>query len=329
MVNQKEFKNSFDVKDKNILSILGADARTTFHDIAKEVGLSRDAVTARVKKYEEGGLINGYRMLVDISRFGYMNYHFFLVLNNPDVLLEKRIVDKLEGIAEVRALIKYGGAYDYEVALIARDTAELARLVGLIEDACEGTLREYNIMVMSDTYFGSTFPKSFYDYSSDSVKVEPVDLQLDSVDYKILTILSSNSRSSLVFIAGEVGLSADAVSYRVRKMLRAGYILGFVPVIDYEKMGYTFNAIMLSISGMNLDKERAIRGYLSHNEHVIWCGRGIGQFTLILYVLTTKISELRDTLSGIRGLFPGEVNNCVNLVMFERCKYTYFPSELF
>jgi DNA-binding Lrp family transcriptional regulator len=54
-----------DSVDKQILSALAADARLSYRDIAKRLGLSHASVSARVKKLEEGGVIKGYTTVVD------------------------------------------------------------------------------------------------------------------------------------------------------------------------------------------------------------------------------------------------------------------------
>ncbi|CAM3745335.1 Leucine-responsive regulatory protein [Vibrio aerogenes CECT 7868] len=46
--------------DQHIIQILSADARCSVSEIAKQVSLSRSAVTARIKRLEEERIITGY-----------------------------------------------------------------------------------------------------------------------------------------------------------------------------------------------------------------------------------------------------------------------------
>lgn len=55
-----------DETDMAILRLLGADARRPFSDIADEVGLSGPAVSDRVERLQEAGIIN--RFTVDVDR---------------------------------------------------------------------------------------------------------------------------------------------------------------------------------------------------------------------------------------------------------------------
>ena len=56
--------------DQKILDILTNDARTPHAQIGEEVGLSRPAVTERVKKLEQGGIIEGYSAVLNPEALG-------------------------------------------------------------------------------------------------------------------------------------------------------------------------------------------------------------------------------------------------------------------
>ena len=56
--------------DHQILARLQADARTPLAAIAKEVGLSGAAISERVRKLEQTGVIRGYTVLVDPEKLG-------------------------------------------------------------------------------------------------------------------------------------------------------------------------------------------------------------------------------------------------------------------
>lgn len=54
-----------------ILACLQENARASFADIGREVGLSAPAVAERMLKLEEAGIIQGYRIEVDYEKTGY------------------------------------------------------------------------------------------------------------------------------------------------------------------------------------------------------------------------------------------------------------------
>ena len=57
--------NSLDTKDLEIVRLLSEDARLSYSDIGKAVGLSRTAVKTRVTALEKAGVIKGYKAVVN------------------------------------------------------------------------------------------------------------------------------------------------------------------------------------------------------------------------------------------------------------------------
>lgn len=59
-----------DDTDWRILDVLQREGRATFADIARTVAMSSSAVTERVRRLEEAGIISGYAAVVDPERLG-------------------------------------------------------------------------------------------------------------------------------------------------------------------------------------------------------------------------------------------------------------------
>ena len=56
-----------DSLNQHILALLQKNARQSAADIGRTVGLSRTAVQDRIKKLEQKGVIQGYRVVLDNS----------------------------------------------------------------------------------------------------------------------------------------------------------------------------------------------------------------------------------------------------------------------
>jgi Lrp/AsnC family leucine-responsive transcriptional regulator len=59
-----------DQTDWQILAVLQVDGRVSFAELARQVAMSPSAVTERVRRLEETGVITGYRAVVDAERVG-------------------------------------------------------------------------------------------------------------------------------------------------------------------------------------------------------------------------------------------------------------------
>lgn len=61
---------SLDSVDHAILDILQSEGRLGVTEIGRRVNLSQPAVSARIKRLEQSGVITGYRAVVDPARLG-------------------------------------------------------------------------------------------------------------------------------------------------------------------------------------------------------------------------------------------------------------------
>jgi Lrp/AsnC family leucine-responsive transcriptional regulator len=59
-----------DATDLRVLDVLQRDGRASFAELARAVSMSPSAVTERVRRLEEAGIIQGYAAVVDPERLG-------------------------------------------------------------------------------------------------------------------------------------------------------------------------------------------------------------------------------------------------------------------
>jgi len=317
-----------DVKDQKIISSLSQNARMPLTRLAKKVGLSRDAVNYRIKGYEKNGVIQGYRTMVNISKFNYNNYHLFLKLNNPSPEIEHKIIEKLAKNPSIRAILKFSGNFDFEIALVAKNLQELDKLITKIITDCSGFLQDYEILTIIKTYAAETFPPNFTGFEN-KAEIREKETKIDKKDIKILKIIGENAQIPLYEIGFQVKLSADAVAYRIKNMVNSGVIIKFIPVINYTSLSYNLYTILLNISALDEAKEKTLKNFLTSDRNTLWAVKTIGRFNVLIYLLVKDIDELQETLFKLRSLFPKQINHYETLIAYEEYKYVYFPRDLF
>lgn len=72
-----------DNKDKTILEMLEKNARTSYMEIARALGISEAAIRKRVRKLEENNVILGYKASVNYKKLGFTNKVVMGVDTNP------------------------------------------------------------------------------------------------------------------------------------------------------------------------------------------------------------------------------------------------------
>ena len=90
-----------DATDKMILSILKENSRESASEIAKRVALSVPAVTERIRKLEQGGVIEKYTLRINPCELGYNLLVFVLVKIDASRNLEA-FQDEVTALANVK-----------------------------------------------------------------------------------------------------------------------------------------------------------------------------------------------------------------------------------
>jgi Lrp/AsnC family transcriptional regulator, leucine-responsive regulatory protein len=114
----------FDDRDLAILDALQADARSTFADIGKRVGLAPSSVHERVRKLEQIGVIRGYRAELDPEAIGL--FVTALVSATPlDARQPDDLADRIIEFPEVEDCYSVAGAENYVLKVRTRTPADL------------------------------------------------------------------------------------------------------------------------------------------------------------------------------------------------------------
>ncbi|WP_146490727.1 Lrp/AsnC family transcriptional regulator [Vibrio sp. T20] len=106
--------------DRHLLELLQKDGRLTTAELADEVGLSPSPCARRIKRLEEKGIIDGYRVSLSREKVGVaMSVFVEVSLNNH----QEVSIDKFEGaIVEMEEVISchvVSGAYDYLLEVVS------------------------------------------------------------------------------------------------------------------------------------------------------------------------------------------------------------------
>jgi Lrp/AsnC family leucine-responsive transcriptional regulator len=116
--------------DWKLLEQLQMDGRATFTALARTVGLSVPAVTERVKRLEESGVIEGVTARVNSYKVGYqVSALIGITVAQP---AKAKFAKVLEGIPEVLECYHVTGADSYVMKLVAKDVAHLEQLIARI-----------------------------------------------------------------------------------------------------------------------------------------------------------------------------------------------------
>ena len=118
---------SFDHLDARLIATLRANPRIGLLEVARQLGVARGTVQARLAKLESSGVITGHGPEVDTGKLGYPISAFVLIELAQGRLGEA--VKMMEAIPEVLEADGVSGPHDLICRVVARDTEHLQQVV--------------------------------------------------------------------------------------------------------------------------------------------------------------------------------------------------------
>jgi Lrp/AsnC family leucine-responsive transcriptional regulator len=117
-----------DDRDLDIIGALQEDARATYADIARRVGLSPSSVHDRVRKLEQAGVIHGYRAVIDPDGVGLL-VTALIAVTPLDPRQPDDLPDRVEEFSEVQDCFSVAGEANYILKVRTRTTDHLEDLI--------------------------------------------------------------------------------------------------------------------------------------------------------------------------------------------------------
>jgi Lrp/AsnC family leucine-responsive transcriptional regulator len=141
-----------DAVDRAILDALRANARATYAELARAVGLSAPAVHERVGKLEAQGVITGYHAAVAPESLGYSMSAlvgvFLTDIANPD-----EVAEQLETLSAVEDCWFVAGEESFVVKLRVPDISGLEQAIRAVTQM-RGVARTRSTVVLSTRFEG-------------------------------------------------------------------------------------------------------------------------------------------------------------------------------
>ena len=120
---------------------------------------------------------------------------------------------------------------------------------------------------------------------------------MDNIDRRILAILQQNARTPLKVIAEQVFLSSPAVSARIERLEKAGYILGYQAQLSSSALGYQIKAFT------NLEvlpsQKPEFYPYIESCPNVMECNCVTGDYSMLIKVCFRTTQELDQFINQL------------------------------
>lgn len=119
---------ALDATDWRILEELQSDARISWAELGRRVGMSAPSTAERVRRLEEAGAITGYHAAVDLGVLGY-TIVAFVRMDSAGARNVRRLEDVVAGVPEVLEFHQVTGGEGYVIKVAARSVEHLGAVL--------------------------------------------------------------------------------------------------------------------------------------------------------------------------------------------------------
>lgn len=132
--------------DRQLITLLQANARESTANLARKLGVARTTVVARLARLEQDGAIVGYTAKLGSEAADRGVQAFVGITVQPRA--GREVVKKLGGFPELRQLASVSGEFDYMALLRAESTMRLDALLDEIGEI-EGVIKTTSSVVLA------------------------------------------------------------------------------------------------------------------------------------------------------------------------------------
>ena len=308
-MSDKNNKSILSPKDILILRKLLEDGRASSASISKEIDLGREIVNYRIKRLIKENLILKFVPTINDKAINYKEYIILLKLNLDDEMSKENFIKENIGNKYLVWILKSDAGWDLIVRLYAQSIEEFkVKLEEILEDYSQVLAKYYTIIssdqikeneketILEKVFDETPTRKDYTIIKQDKDKL----IKLDNKDKSILKHLEADARVQYKEISQNLEISSDTVKYRIDKMKSQGVIENFMPVINYNKIGFIQYAAIIKFNYLNKEEEEETNNVIKEIKCVVKAIKSIGiqeYFLTLAFEENEDVSKFKELLS--------------------------------
>lgn len=287
--------------DRQIVSMLQADGRASYAQIARDIGIAEKTVRNRVRDLLEEGVIQ-ITAVTDPAVLGYGAAALLGLTTDPKVPAS-RISEALKQIAAIDYVVIATGRYSIYAEILCRDMSTLQRMietrVGPIKGIVSIEVFPYLSLHYQNAHFAAARSKGDAENG-----VRP--RELDQTDKRIVRALSEDGRAPFQQIADQLGVSEAQVRTRVKQLTesRTVEVIALINPMGLEFRSMAWVALRAAPGYRVLDLADAL-ARLPNTTYVTICA---GRFDIFTEFICRSERELLDVIDNDVRRWPSVAN---------------------
>lgn len=320
-----EARIKIDYKDEKILSLLSENSRMPITAISRKIKLSKEGTFYRINKLQKQGVIKQFIPIFDLRDFGFHTYHVFMVIDESNIDRKNRFLHHLLNHRSTRSIMEYSDRWDIEWVLAARNVQDFDHIMtDLTKDFADIIIEKHKFEIIIG-YKSLHYPTAAHDKSLLLGLKKPYKKQIDAKSMQIIEALCHDARLSTYEIAEKIGVSADTVSYRIKKLQQLKIIRQFSIMTGLSSLGYHWHTMCINLRTFDLSHELKFKEYISNKPEILRAVKVLGDWDLMLNIVIKNFEDLHRIVKDIYRNFVDVIVNYQTWSGYKEHSFTSLP----
>jgi len=155
----REYRSiEFDEIDIQILHLISENARISYINISDKIGLKSNTVIKRIEKMKQKGLIRGFKPIINFENMPHSAFKALIKFHNVTEKDKDDIIDYLKLNANVIAIIKLIGLWEFEIEFEYESRERAAQFTRDFRDKYRNVIHTFEVIPLFKEYRFNFFP---------------------------------------------------------------------------------------------------------------------------------------------------------------------------
>ena len=318
---------NLDLKDRKILYQLDTDCRQTNNEIGKKVGLSKQVVDYRIKRFLKEGIIPRFATVVDTYKLGFSKYKIYLSLENASKEVIKQMIDFLKSHDKTEWIATCSGRWDIIAGYIVKDIYEFNDAVKELDEK----FSQY--IAIRETAISLGVPHWRKEYLLNNKEPHRVimqggqrgDYKIDKTDEEILKLLVNNARMLITEIAQKLKTTPRVINYRIKNLKKDKIILINRIFLDLNKFNWIYCKALLKFKSLTNQKYNQFSQHCNNLNNLTYIINSIGSWDVELDFEIEDFNKFNQVMLELRDKFSDIIKHYDFVIVMNEDKLDYYP----
>ena len=316
-----------DLTDRKIILELDTNARATFSEIGKKLGIGKNNVQYRVKRLLEGGIIKKFVTQFSLGTLGLFLGKFYLQLSGFEKEKEEAMYNYLLNDKRISWIAKSEGRWDLMMGCYVESLNQLNSIKQDFFKKYERYITSYDVIFLVE---GHTSQRTYLlNKKSIPQKIERFigvkKVEIDDKDKQILRLIANDARFNYLDIARKLNLNIKTVQKRIKALEDNGIIQGYATFLDPKKIDYNFFKLCIYLQNYETKLSSFLR-YCAELPNVVHVIESLGPWEVELEIETESLEDFYNLTHQIRNDFSDIIKKTESVIISNEMKLDFFPA---